>query len=268
MAIIKNSLVAVLALACAACMHDPAPPSASLMFLPDVSKSIEESARGTSLRAIETASAQLGRGGAFDVIPITSDAAESAPGEILRFRFAADRQPFDSDLAEVLSSEHAGLARIGAHSAYERTDIFGTLALAEEELAHAPRQNVRAIVVLSDFVEDDGRYEFISDRRLRNSRAAKDLAAELARRSTDLHGVTVYLGELPSVSLKKVPQTRREAIKVFWLEYLGSRGAQVEWATDGDGELTGFVERLVAGTGGSRPVASIVGADTGARSGS
>jgi hypothetical protein len=235
--------LAILAIACSSC--EPASPHrVHLIVLPDLSKSIETSARTESLGAIETASKELSRGDSLTVIAVTDDAADSAPAEVLRYRYPIERQPFDGDLVGILTAERDGLSRIAADRPFTRTDLFGTIALAREEFAHDSPSSMKAIAVLSDFVEDSGAINFARDKRLRNPLAAKEFAAELAAGSKDLEGISVYLGELPSVTVRKLSETRRQAIRVFWTEYLSRRGAEVEWATDGLGSLQPFVANI------------------------
>ncbi len=248
-----------LALACAGCAHPPAL-RVHLVFVPDLSKSIEANAREASLREIESASLQLRRGDAFAVIPITGDAAHDAPPELLRLQFATERQPFDGDLARIVTEEHAGLARIGSAKLSDRTDLFGTLELAREEASHEPAGTGKAIAFLSDFIEDRGSINFARDLRLKSTRTAEEFAVTLAGTSHDLAGIRVFLGELPSLTAARLPDARRRAIKLFWIEYLQRRGADAEWATDGAGELAQFVRSVMsAPADGSGSVAATTG---------
>jgi hypothetical protein len=251
--------VAIALFACAGCRSADGP-RIRVVFLPDLSKSIRMDARSSCLREIESASTELVRGDSFAVIPVTGDAANNASGAIVRSAFGPERESFDGDLVRILTFEHAGLLRIGDRKPDERTDLIGTVALASEELAHDPEE-IRAVAVLSDFIQDRGRLNFMRDRRLADTRAARELAARLAGDSADLRGITVYLGELPSVSIERLPQRRRDAIKAFWLAYLARRGAKVEWATDGLGELPGFVSRLASSRRGRPAVADILGGE-------
>jgi hypothetical protein len=247
---------AIALFACAGCRSAESP-RVRVVFLPDLSKSIRVGARSSSLREIESASTRLARGDSFVVIPVTGDAANDASGAIVRATFPRNRESFDGDLVRILDIERAGLVRIGDRKADRRTDLIGTMALASEELAYDPHE-IKAVAVLSDFIQDRGRLDFVRDRRLADARGARQLAAQLAGNSADLRGITVYLGELPSVSVERLPQPRRDAIRAFWIAYLARRGAKVEWATDGLGELHRFIKRLSVTRGGQRTVADIL----------
>jgi hypothetical protein len=258
---INNSCrLAILILCCSACAPNPQA-RVSLVFEPDLSQSIQASARGLCLRQIESASQELSRGDSFAVIAVTDDTALSASGETLRYRFSDERQAFDDDLKQIVASEQAGLIRMVARKPYRHTDLVGTLTLAGEELANEPAPRVKAIAVLSDFIEDRGPVDFTRDRHLRNPHAAREFAARFPPLPTNLRGVKIFLGELPSSSAGRMPESRREAIRTFWVEFLTRQGAHVEWATDGLGELAGFVSRLRPGPDRPASVASILGPD-------
>jgi hypothetical protein len=196
------------------------------------------------------------------VIPITDNAAEQAPAKVGRYRFGVKRSAFDDDLPQILSSERHQLERMCAGAASPRSDIFSSLSLAEEELAHSPGpDSLRAIAILSDFIEDDGEHCFTRGKNLASPTAATKFAAQLAADASKLNGVQIYLGRIPSVSFRTLSQSRREAIKAFWMEYLRRRGAQVEWATDGIGGLTPFVARLATARPQQETAAAVLGID-------
>jgi hypothetical protein len=120
-----------------------------------------------------------------------------------------------------------------------RTDIFGAIRIAIEELATGPREQDRRLIVFSDFIEDDGVINFNTDRRLANAKIAIRYAGEQAKASS--LGTTpakANLGLLRSKELRGLNRERREAIKQFWLQYLKSLGLQPAWATDGGGLLS------------------------------
>jgi hypothetical protein len=248
--------------ACIGC-SSPHEPTVDLVFMPDLSRSIEASARRACAQTIVHASAELGRGDSVAVVPITGAIAEQAPAMVRRYEFGIKRAAFDDDLAQTLASERLKLERMSAGVPSHRTDIFGSLRLAEEELARSPDAGsaIGAIAMLSDFVEDDGEQSFARGRNLASPSAARRFAARVAPDTAKLRGVQIYLGRIPSVSLRRLSERRREAIKAFWIDYLTRQGGRVEWATDGLGELARFVARLTAARPERETVARVLGSE-------
>src|SRR5574340_1398262 len=250
------SIFAVVFIGC----RSPNLPALHLVFIPDLSKSIEASARQACAEAIMNASTKLVRGDAIVVIPITDNVAEQAPARVARSRLGMQRSAFDDDLMQVLASERVQLERMCGGVPSSRSDIFTSLLIAGEDLAQTPG-SLRAIAILSDFIEDDPEHCFTREKELGSPAAAIKFAAQLASQGVQLNGIQIYLGRVPSVTFPKLPDARREAIKAFWIEYLRRKGAQVEWATDGLGGLAPFVARLTSGRGQQETAAVVLGLD-------
>lgn len=239
---ISTIAVAYMALLCAGCEQAPKQ-SVHLVVLPDLSASIEPRAEQDALKALSKAAASMHRGDSFTVIPITGDADDDDQGRILRWNLPETREPFDGDLLHLEHQEQSELRVLFGRTLkhpYRRTDIFGALRLARQELAGDPPGTVKEIAILSDFIEDDRQYHFAKDRRLRNPKTARHLAIPLAQGSRNLYGVRIYLGGLASTDLRRLGERRREAIRAFWERFLGAQGARVEWASDGPGRLASF----------------------------
>ncbi len=92
---------------------------------------------------------------------------------------------------------------------------------------------LRVLIVLSDFLEDDGARDFATSRELRNAAAAKTLARELAHGQHLPPSVRVFLGSLRSTELKHLGRQCWVAIIVFWEEYFSALGSEPAFAVDG-----------------------------------
>lgn len=226
-----------------------------LVCVVDLTKSIESQAQAESLDLLHATIGILRRGDAMTVIPITSDAATEGQGRVIRIRLAQQREAFDDDLgrlAETTQRKLQDLRMESAASLYRQTDLLGTMELVAEEISNVmeegagqgPRQVCRALVVLSDFIQDDAAYNFKRDANLSSEASAKKLAGELAAaRSISFRGVNIYLGFLRSGDLRKLAPARRAAIRAFWEEYFRVGGAShVFAATDGSGQFDRFLK--------------------------
>ncbi len=238
--------IAFLAIACSGCDQLPKR-LVHLAALPDLSASIEPRAEADVLTAMSNAFKAMRRGDSVAVIPITADADNDDQGHVLRWQLPATRQPFDGDLLHVAKEERSELRELldsTQKRPYRWTDILGALHLAQQELSDDPPTTLKAIVILSDFIEDDPQYHFAKDRRLSNEESARRFALSLSQSSKGLTGIKVYFGGLASRDLRKLPKERREAIRTFWETFLIAQGAEVEWATDGPGRLEEFLRHL------------------------
>jgi hypothetical protein len=236
---------ASLAVAGSGCQRPPTR-HVHLAALPDRSASIEPRAEADVLTAMSNAFKAMGRGDSVAVIPITAD-ADDDQGHVLRWRLPTTRQPFDGDLLHLAKEERSDLRELldsTQKRPYRWTDILGALHLAQQELSDDPPTTLKAIVILSDFIEDDPQYHFAKDRRLRDEESARRFALSPSQSSKGLTGIKVYLGGLASRDLRKLPKERREAIRTFWETFLIAQGAEVEWATDGPGRLDEFIRHL------------------------
>ena len=223
----------------AACSHTV--PKATVDVL-DTSLSITPRAEHAAENAILSQISRLGRGDRLILIPITGDAQNDAGGRILRLVAPTERQTYDNDLRRFqvdAKKRYANwLASLDPHQM--RTDILGALDVARQEFATVPRDADRRLIVLSDFIEDDASYHFVSSPQLANAGRARALAVALPTdRQFALPGVPVCLGHLESSDFAPFSPQRKEAVQAFWAEYLNDRGQTPALRFDGTGMLTG-----------------------------
>ena len=164
----------------------------------------------------------------------------------MRFDVPANREAYDADLQQFRKRVSAELEkfqnRVATHPS-PKTDILGTLRLAGEEFSADTKQTSRTVIVLSDFIQDDGTLDFKSDPNLHDEASAGAFARELAKsESQPLRNVRIYLGGLRSSDLGNLDKNRRNAIREFWVQYLTACGAQPSFQTDGPGMLRTLVQ--------------------------
>jgi hypothetical protein len=235
----KVLLVFPLLILLTACSH-PAP-KATIDVL-DTSLSITPRAEHAAENAILDQISHMGRGDRLIVIPITADAENDAGGRILRLVAPIERQAYDNDLRRFQLNARkqyvAWLASLDPHQM--RTDILGTLDIARQEFAAIPGDADRRLIILSDFLEDDPSYRFVSSLQLANPAPARALAVGLrTERVFTFPGVLVCLGRLESSDFAPLSPQRKEAVQAFWAEYLNDRGQVPALRFDGTGLLTG-----------------------------
>jgi hypothetical protein len=220
----------------AACSHRV--PNATIEVI-DTSLSITPRAEKAALDAVQAQIVRMQRGDRLVLIPITGDAANDAGGRVLRLSAPNQRETYDTDLRrfEEKAREQfiSWTASLNQHQS--RTDILGALDAARQEFALLPKEGNRKLVVVSDFLEDDGTYHFVS----LGSLASPGLARPLAVRLRELHafalpGVSLCLGRLESNDFAQLSAVRKEAVQAFWRAYFG--GERVEIKFDGTGVLT------------------------------
>ena len=219
-----------------------------LICLIDMSGSIELGEQPSQFDLLDPVFKQLRRGDSLVIIPITGDALNEAQGNILRFQLGTRREAYDADLRRLrteIGEKLRLLKETVERSPYQQTDLLGASELCAEELATAPPNSRRLVVILSDFIQDDRRLNFTRDPRLASAERAGQLARDLAASKEPLfHLASVYLGFLRSSDLRKLPEPRRDALRSFWTEYLRARGAAEVFATtDGTGQVARFLER-------------------------
>lgn len=214
-----------------------------IVILPDVSGSIDRKAMEQAFKAIDELVSHLHRGDKIAIVPILDDAQAEASGRIIRFEVPTARQAYDADLrdfrlklkASLDEMESAAIARPGT-----KTDILGSIALAEQELQGTPSESKTLLIVLSDFIQEDRELNFKTDKRVASRAAAEEFATQTAKTSAfDLKGMAVYLGVLRSHEYTELGRNRREAIQEFWVRYFKSSGVQPRFVTDGPGLLEG-----------------------------
>ena len=95
------------------------------------------------------------------------------------------------------------------------------------------------LVVVSDFLEDDGTYRFVSSGSLASPASARQLAIRLGEEhGISLRGVPLCLGRLESSDFGPLSAQRKEAVKTFWAAYFASAGEPIEIRFDGTGLLS------------------------------
>jgi hypothetical protein len=178
------------------------------------------------------------------VIPILGDAQAEASGRIIRFEVPNKRTAYDADLRSFRSQLSASLQQMQeaaiAHPG-PKTDILGSLALAEQELDAQPTSS-QILIVLSDFLQDDGEIDFEKDKELEVSPIAQRFANRLSSvNPINLHNTKIYLGLIESADFGRLTKQRRIAILAFWRTYLKTATTQpAEFVVDGIGLLRSF----------------------------
>jgi hypothetical protein len=221
-----------------------APPVRHLVILIDVSGSIEKAAERDAYQAIADGVKLCKRGDSFSMIPITSDAETQTQGHILRFKAPAVREAYDQDLKRFADTVRRSLEESKAAAVTTpgaRTDILGTIRLAQEEFGLDAPGTERVLVVLSDFVQDDAGLNFKTERLLATPASTNTLAIRLGKGLEFPVTMRVFLGSLRSTDLAGLDRERRRAIQEFWMQYFISRGVQPIFATDGPGLLSEFL---------------------------
>ena len=221
----------------AACKHRT--PSAVVIVI-DTSSSITPRAEHDALAAVGDRIARMERGDRLVVIPITTDARNDAQGRILRLEASTVRQAYDADLTrfrtEARQQFNAWAAAFDARQS--RTDILGALDAARQELAAMPNNSARRLVVVSDFLEDDGVYDFVRDRALANPARARALADRIRlKRNFAPPDTALCLGRLESRDFAPLTESRKAAVEAFWQAYLAGSGTKPALHFDGTGLL-------------------------------
>lgn len=234
MKIKKLLIVLVLAVALFGCgKREPR----HIVILPDVSGSIDREALEQAFKAIDELAGQLQRGDRLTIIPILGDAEAEASGRILRFEVPANRQAYDTDLRDFRSKLDASLKEMCANaiaSPGSKTDILGAIALAEQEFNLHVAPSTKLLVILSDFIEEDGQFNFRTDNAISGAVPVQKFAKQQAQTgNTRLEKVEVYLGFLKSTEFTTLGRSRRNAIKAFWIQYFNNIGAQSKFFSDG-----------------------------------
>lgn len=222
-------------------------PQIKLVNVTEATKSVLPETQAESFDAIEKTADFLGRGDEIVVIPLTSDAVNEAQGKTVRHRFSRTRKAFDKDLSETKTKIRKDLETLRtevAEKPFNHTDLFGKMNLVAEEKPKNSEDKF-LVVVLTDFIQDTPAMNFNKNLALANAESAKKLAAEVAKNKENaFQNAKVFLGQMRSEDLKKLPADRREAIRAFWLEFFRLSGAsEAVWATDGIGGLEEFLRQ-------------------------
>jgi hypothetical protein len=215
-----------------------------MAFVIDLTGSIEREAIEEALKSLGDLfnSKKLQRGDAIYIIPITGDTLTESQGKVIRIHLNEERQVYDSDLIALARDVTEKIERMqaeGIANPYQHSDIFGAADLAAEELSTEKGKVRKAIVILSDFIQDDSRFNFNTSPDVANGKSASELAKKLAAsRNSRFTGTSLYLGFLRSKDLRKMQNGRRDAVQLFWKEYFAGAGAQpISSAIDGPGQI-------------------------------
>ena len=219
-----------------------------MVYVIDMTASVDSEAIQQAFAALRTLlnTKTLKRGDSITIIPITGDALTESQGKILRIHLPENREVYDADLVKLAGDVEKKLKEMQDEAIakpYQHSDILGAVDLAAEELS-TEKGNVRTVVViLSDLIHDDARFNFNTSPDFASESGAVGLAKKLStNRNDEFAGTALYLGMLRSKDLKRMPNARREAVQAFWREYFKSGGAgTVSLAIDGPGRLATIV---------------------------
>jgi hypothetical protein len=185
------------------------------------------------------------RGDRLILIPITGDAQNDAGGRVLRLSAPTEREPYDTDLRRFQSEAQKQFAAWAASldPRQIKTDILGSLDVARQEFAAIPKESGRRLIIVSDFLEDEPSYRFLSAPQLANDARARSFALALrSQRDFALPGVPICLGRLESSDFAPLSPQRKDAVRAFWTAYLTEKDRQPKLHFDGTGMLTGSDE--------------------------
>lgn len=236
-------LMLLLAAALVGCSRHPEP--RHIVILIDVSGSIERTSLNQAFKAIEELAGHLQRGDRISIIPILGDAEAQASGRIIRFNVPITRQAYDSDLRHFRVKLKNALGKAQADAVGHpgpKTDILGSIMLADEEFKGSPDHSRHLLIVLSDFIQESSGVDFKASGYLATPAIARKFAAQLAKNhAVDFNGLPAYLGFLQSREYSALPLTRREAIRRFWVEYFNVSHAHARLVADGAGLLSSSI---------------------------
>src|ERR1700685_194162 len=171
---VRFSVFALLLLL-SACSHRV--PTATVEVI-DTSMSIVPRAERAAKSVVGSQISRMGRGDRLILIPITGDAQNDAGGRVLRLSAPTERESYDTDIrrfqSEAQKQSAAWAASLDPHQ--RRTDILGSLDVARQEFAAIPTWNERRLVIVSDFLEDESSYRFVSAPQLANVARARAFA--------------------------------------------------------------------------------------------
>ena len=222
--------------------HDQ--PVARTICLIDISRSIDPGSVRDAFAAANRFVDRMTRGDELDLVPITGDARNELQGHVLRLRAPTKRQPFDSDLAAFRADSHKQISAMvdwALANPPGYTDILGTLQFALQDLGNAtPVQ--RRLILLSDFLEDDGVLDFAKDPHLVSVANAKAFADSLAKNSKLRCDCPIFLGLLRTNGHHGLSRERQDAVGAFWAKLLGTPQNPTSIHNDGVSALGGYVE--------------------------
>jgi len=105
--------------------------------------------------------------------------------------------------------------------------------VARQEFDASPPGNYRSLIVMSDYLQDDGVYCFTSDKALADVVTAQALADHLQKEHAfALRDVHVFLEAIQSKDLRSLGPNRQHTVWAFWKTYFAPT-ATVEIQIDG-----------------------------------
>jgi len=191
----------------------------------DMSLSITPRAEQVTLDAVHAQIGRMERGDILILVPITGDEANDAGGRVLHLEAPRTRESYDADMTRFRSTADSQFAAWSAAlgNVRNRSDILGSMDLARQEMDSLPSRSQRRLIVLSDFLEDDGQFRFASDAALGNPGEAQVLADRIrAQHEFGIVPVRLCLGRLESTDFPSLPPQRKAAIEAFWAAYFSS----------------------------------------------
>jgi len=228
-----SSVALCLALGC----HSSQPKPTHTIALLDISGSIYPEEVDREFSEMQKLAYNMHRGDELTLIPITGNAHNDTPGHILRLLAPQSRAPFDSDLVAFQKDAYAAIARMkdwAKRNPASHTDILGTLEISGQQIDQMKSAYTK-LVVMSDFLEDDGQINFTRDRALTSVVAARASADDLAKhRVHPFRTDGVSLERLRSRDRAALSNMRLEAVDAFWEEFLGKSEADVGNPKDGE----------------------------------
>jgi len=196
---------------------------------PDVSQSIDRDGTDYAFKQIDGLIDGMKRGDSLTIIPITGDSMSDTPGQVVRLVAPTEREAYDNDLTVFRQDAHRRVRNMEATalaSPGKNTDILGALDAAKQVFDSLPPQDSKTLIVMSDFLEDDGASCFTQDKALGGVQSAQHLADTLQKQHGFLlHSVSVHLEALPSKDLRSVRPGRRQAVREFWKRYFAPSAA-------------------------------------------
>jgi len=194
----------------------------------DISKSITPEGREYEFKVVDGLVDGMRRGDRLTIIPITGDAMSDTSGHIVRLYVPSRREPYDHDLATFRQQAHGRIETMRevafAHPS-SRTDVLGALDVAKQEFEESQeypqKGRKRTLVIFSDFIEDDGVYQFACAPALTSASGARGLAERLKKENgrafDDVH---IRFNTLDSNDLRSLTPRRQKTIQAFWSDYL------------------------------------------------
>ena len=111
-----------------------------------------------------------------------------------------------------------------------------------------PKETNRRLIVVSDFIEDDGLHDFVRDKGLASPASSRTIAVRLrTERGFVLPRVPICLGRLESRDFSQLTEDRKAAVQAFWDEYLSDAGHTPVMHFDGAGLLADADQKCLPG---------------------